>query len=570
MKKKIYLLILPMLCLMANVSWTQCGDLYIEGVIDGPLGGGTPKGFHFCASAAIPDLSIYGIGVANNGGGSDGQEYTFPADALASGDCIWVASESPNFTTWFGFSPCYVDGIANVNGDDAVELFCSGSVVDVYGDVIPDGTGEPWEYLDSWANANDAVQNPTYVVGEWTYGGPNALDGETDNATATTPYPDLSINCPVGLPDISIDDVSMVEGNTGTLTYTFTVSIDIMDASDVTVDYTTTDGTATTADMDYVAASGTATITAGTTSTTLDVTVNSDTNLESTEIFTVDLSNPSANANLADNQGEGEIIDDDTAPVTCPMAGDIIITEIMQNPSAVGDAAGEYFEIYNTTATAIDIDGWAIQDDGSDDHTINNGGPLMVPANGYLVLGINSDMSANGGLTVDYQYSSYSLSNSADEVVLVCDPLVAMTEIDRVDYDGGATFPDPTGASMNLDIAAFDGTSNDMGSNWCESTISYGLGDLGTPNAANESCGSACPPTLNLTGTNAGDDTDANNMADNESSGTITSDQMILATAVIDYDSATDIELMPGFETIIGSVFEAFIDGCNGGAGGSN
>jgi hypothetical protein len=72
-----------------------------------------------------------------------------------------------------------------------------------------------------------------------------------------------------------------------------------------------------------------------------------------------------------------------------------------------------------------------------------------------------------------------------------------------------------------------------------------------------------------LSGTNSGDNSDANNMADNESSGLISSTQIIGATAVIDYDSATEIELLSGFETMLGAIFEAFIDGCNGGSGGS-
>lgn len=44
-------------------------------------------------------------------------------------------------------------------------------------------------------------------------------------------------------------------------------------------------------------------------------------------------------------------------------AGDIIITEIMANSAAVADADGEWFEIFNTTGTAIDLSGWTISDE---------------------------------------------------------------------------------------------------------------------------------------------------------------------------------------------------------------
>ena len=42
-----------------------------------PSGGNDGKAIHVTAIDTITDLSLYGIGVANNGGGSDGQEYTF-------------------------------------------------------------------------------------------------------------------------------------------------------------------------------------------------------------------------------------------------------------------------------------------------------------------------------------------------------------------------------------------------------------------------------------------------------------------------------------------------------------
>lgn len=164
--------------------------------------------------------------------------------------------------------------------------------------------------------------------------------------------------------------------------------------------------------------------------------------------------------------------------------GSLIVNEIMQNPLAVGDTAGEWFELYNTTAGAIDIDGWAISDDGSNSHTISNGGPLEVSAGGYLVLGNNGDAGTNGGVSVDYVYSNFSLGNTADEVVLTD---ASALEIDRVNYDGGPNFPNPVGASMALSLSVLAGdpmTDNDIGANWEVSTIPYGS-DFGTPGAAN-------------------------------------------------------------------------------------
>ncbi len=173
-------------------AYAVTGDLVITGVIDGPLTGGIPKAIELYAVNDIPDLSIYGLGAANNGGGTDGVEFTFPADSVTAGTFIYVATESTAFTNFFGFAPTYTDGLApNVNGDDAIELFQSGVVVDVFGDINVDGTGQPWEYMDGWAyRVSDTGQDgSTFVLANWTFSGPNALDGETSNATAVTPFP---------------------------------------------------------------------------------------------------------------------------------------------------------------------------------------------------------------------------------------------------------------------------------------------------------------------------------------------------------------------------------------------
>jgi Ca2+-binding RTX toxin-like protein len=159
--------------------------------------------------------------------------------------------------------------------------------------------------------------------------------------------------------------------------------------------------------------------------------------------------------------------------------GDIIVNEIFQNPSAVSDANGEWFELYNPTANDIDINGWTLADNDLDSHTINNGAPLMITAGGYLILGRNADSGTNGGVAVDYEYSRYILANGDDEIILTN---TVGVEIDRVDYDGGLNFPDPTGASMSLLNPTLD---NNVGVNWVTSNTTYGAGDFGTPGAAN-------------------------------------------------------------------------------------
>jgi len=166
-------------------------DLVISAAYDGPLTGGLPKGIELYVINNIADLSLYGVGSANNGGGTDGEEFTFPTVSVSAGTYIYAASDSAKFNDWFGFDADYVTGTANINGDDAVELFFNNAVIDVFGDIAVDGTNQPWEYLDGWAYRNNSTgpDGSTFVLGNWSFSGKNALDGESTNALAVTPIP---------------------------------------------------------------------------------------------------------------------------------------------------------------------------------------------------------------------------------------------------------------------------------------------------------------------------------------------------------------------------------------------
>ena len=167
------------------------GGLIITGAYDGPLTGGTPKGVELYAGSAIADLSNYGIGSANNGGGTDGEEFTFPAISVAAGTFLYISTDSIQFNAFFGFDADFIDGSMSINGDDAVELFQGGVVIDVFGDINTDGTGQAWEFLDGWAYRNDLqVANAgVFTPTNWMYSGINVFDGQTTNATSPTPFP---------------------------------------------------------------------------------------------------------------------------------------------------------------------------------------------------------------------------------------------------------------------------------------------------------------------------------------------------------------------------------------------
>ena len=115
---------------------TSHAAFVITAVTDGDLSGGNPKSIMLQAVAPVADLTAWGVGSANNGGGSDGQEFTLPAGSAAAGDVFVIV---PNAVSQDFFANNFVqdftllvNGAANINGDDAIELFGGGNVVDVF------------------------------------------------------------------------------------------------------------------------------------------------------------------------------------------------------------------------------------------------------------------------------------------------------------------------------------------------------------------------------------------------------------------------------------------------------
>ena len=128
-------------------------------------------------------------------------------------------------------------------------------------------------------------------------------------------------------PSLSINDLpNIAEGNSGTSTATFTVSLSAASGQTVTVTYATADGTATTADNDYVATAGTLTFNPGDTAKTIPVTINGDTTFEPDETILVNLTSP-VNATISDSQGQGTIKNDDASPNPSISIDDVTVNE---------------------------------------------------------------------------------------------------------------------------------------------------------------------------------------------------------------------------------------------------
>ncbi len=144
-----------------------------------------------------------------------------------------------------------------------------------------------------------------------------------------------------GLPTLSVADVALYEGNAGTSAFVFTVTLSSAIAEDVTFDWGTAAGTATSG-VDFVGVPGTtvATVAAGDTTTTLTVLVNGETFQENDETFLVNLSDVSGNATIFDGQAVGTILDDDRPP-----AISIADVQVLEGDSGTADA------VFNLTTT---------------------------------------------------------------------------------------------------------------------------------------------------------------------------------------------------------------------------
>ena len=74
--------------------------------------------------------------------------------------------------------------------------------------------------------------------------------------------------------------------------------------------------------------------------------------------------------------------------------GDLVVSEVMPNPTAVTDAAGEWFEIHNPTTTTFELMGLVVRDDGSNIFTVDQS--LIIQPGAFLAFGRNGDAATNG------------------------------------------------------------------------------------------------------------------------------------------------------------------------------
>jgi len=324
---------------------------------------------------ALPvPLAGYTLDLVNGSGGGASvyQSYDLsPGVMIAAGDFFVVCANSATVAN------CDLDVSPETNmiqngSPDAVALVLGGStIVDT---VSYEGdTGAPYtEGTGTTAADSNTVEGSLIRC-------PDGLDTNVNDddfdftATITPGLP----NCGGGGPAVSISDVSAAEGDSGTTSFIFTISVTGSPAGTVTFEATVNDGTATVADGDYVDQNDVPlSIVPPATSVDFTVEVNGDTNVEPDETFTVTLANI-VNADPGDVTGTGTIQNDDVVvtPIhdiqgdgsASPLVGQVVTTVgivtaarsngfFLQTPDAQADAdpmTSEAIFVFTSSAPTV-------------------------------------------------------------------------------------------------------------------------------------------------------------------------------------------------------------------------
>lgn len=183
--------------------------------------------------------------------------------------------------------------------------------------------------------------------------------------------------------------------------------------------------------------------------------------------------------------------DGGTRPIVAAEPGDLIITEVMDDPNVATDTLGEWFEVY--AMTDVDLNGLSIGTAGTSTTTLSASACLRVAANTYNIVARSNDPFVNGSLPPAVTTSTLSLPPGPNQLRL----FRGDAGIDEARY-----FASTPGRSWQLasellaDPATITPAINDAPERFCQSLAPWpdGGGDFGSPTAPNASCDGGTGP----------------------------------------------------------------------------
>ncbi len=366
---------------------------------------------------APPNLTINDVSASEGNSGT--KTFTFT-----------VSLSKPALAGGVTFDIATADGTATVAGNDYVARTLTSQTI---------AAGQQTYTFDVTVNGDTTVESDeTFFVNVTNVTGATVLDGQGLGTIQNDDTPSLSIN-----------DVTQNEGNSGTSTASFTVTLSPASNQTVTVNYATADGTAT-APSDYTAIPSTQlTFLAGETVKTVNVTVNGDTTVEPDETFFVNLSGAS-NANVSKSQGVGTITNDDGALV--------VISQIYGgggNSSATYNA--DFVELFNRSSAAVDVTNWTIQYQSATTTTgaawstnrVCPTGTCSIAAGHYYLVQLGSGGATGVALSPDASpASATNIAAGAGKIALVSNT-TAVTGV------SGSGCPSPFPTSSIIDLVGY-------------------------------------------------------------------------------------------------------------------
>ena len=391
-----------------------------------------------------------------------------------------------------GGTPCTITEIIDASGDGSNALTQpNGIAVDGSGNVYVGGGGSDnvfridtpgtcstggtpctfTEIIDASGDGSSIFDQPGLI----------AVNSAGTNVYVTGTASDNAFEIVQAIPTLSIDDVTQAEGNSGTTTFQFTVTLTNDAAGAFTVDFTTNDATAEdeNGDGDYQSNSGQLSFagTAGETQT-VDVTVNGEVTVELDETFTVDLSNISGGGvTFADAQGQGTLTNDDAATLS--------IDDVTQ---AEGNSGTSTFQFTVTLDSAVDT-GVSVDIDTSDDtattadndYVANTGSSLNF--SGMAGETETFDVTVNGDATVELDEIFFvhlsnivaggravTFSDAQGQGTLTNDDAATLSIDDMTQAEGNSgtstfqftvTLDSAVDTGLTVDFATTDGTAED-------------------------------------------------------------------------------------------------------------
>ncbi len=347
----------------------------------------------------------------------------------------------------------------------------------------PSGAGEGQTFLGEATVNTDASGIGTFNVNFAGTAAGVVTALATDSLGNTSEFSACqTITTPV-LPQISISDAQLVEGNAGTSLMTFNVTLSAASAATVTVNYATADQTAT-AGSDYVAGSGTVTFSPGQTTKPVTVTINGDVTAEADETLLVNLNTP-GNATILDGQGIGTIRNDDN--LSALSISDVTLSEGNSGTTSfnftvtLAPAAAFPVTINYATANGTAIAGTDYQPAsgaltftaGQTTKTISvlvNGDVTTEPNETFVV---NLFNPGNASIS-DAQGLGTITNDDANPSITINDPSVVEGNSGSKSMNFVITLSNPTSTQLSVPFSLANGTAN-VGSDYQTNSGSFSV-----------------------------------------------------------------------------------------------